>query len=82
MSEVVGVGCEIHITQMYHLTCCMALLKVLWWKGMISWVCAKGLRRLMTVATDRGMTRRAQRAGVIRRVSGSGLYRSNDGAVV
>jgi hypothetical protein len=21
VSEVVGVGCEIHITQMYHLTC-------------------------------------------------------------
>jgi hypothetical protein len=38
VSEVVGVGFEIHITQMYHLTCGMALLKELWWKGIASCV--------------------------------------------
>ena len=38
MSEIVGVGFEIHITQMYHLTCCMALLKSLVWKRMSSCV--------------------------------------------
>ena len=30
MSEVVGVGCEIHITQMYHVDVLMALLEELW----------------------------------------------------
>ena len=30
VSEVVGVGCEIHITQMYHVDVLMALLEELW----------------------------------------------------
>ena len=40
MSEVVGVGCEIHITQMYHVDVLMALLKELW-KEIVCCCCVK-----------------------------------------
>ena len=54
MSEIVGVEIEIHITQMYQLTCFYGFVEVVVVEEDGSLCSKRGNRGLMTVATDRG----------------------------
>lgn len=80
VSEVVGVGCEIHITQMYHLTCCMGF--VVGFVEEIGFLCVRRGVSSIDEGRDRWRTLGIQGIGVSRRISVSDLYRANNDGVV